>query len=105
MTVAAPEGFEKPCPKALLEHFSTVDPQLRDELLDGEIFYTLEVAKVVIEGWRRHYTMVRPHSPLVSPTRSGGGRGASYAPRTRFAGHAGRSANARHSLTFQLNHP
>ena len=38
--------------------------KLRDELLDGEIFYTLEEAKVVIEGWRRHYNTVRPHSAL-----------------------------------------
>src|SRR5918995_1875892 len=27
---------------------------LRDELLNGEIFSTLQEAKVVIEGWRRH---------------------------------------------------
>ena len=40
--------------------------KLRDELLNGEIFYTLEEAKVVIEGWRRHYNTVRPHSALGS---------------------------------------
>jgi putative transposase len=34
----------------------------RDELLNGEIFYTLKEAKVVIEGWRRHYNTQRPHS-------------------------------------------
>ena len=28
--------------------------ELRDELLNGETFYTLQEAKVVIEGWRRH---------------------------------------------------
>jgi putative transposase len=38
--------------------------KLRDELLDGEIFYTLEEAKVLIERWRRHYNTVRPHSAL-----------------------------------------
>ena len=38
--------------------------KLRDELLNGEIFYTLEEAKVVIEGWRQHYNTVRPHSSL-----------------------------------------
>jgi hypothetical protein len=27
----------------------------RDELLKGEIFYTLKEAKIVIENWRRHY--------------------------------------------------
>ena len=35
-----------------------------DELLNGEIFYTLAEAKIVIEQWRRHYNTVRPHSSL-----------------------------------------
>jgi transposase InsO family protein len=38
--------------------------KLRDELLDGEIFYSLAEAKVVIESWRRHYNTKRPHSSL-----------------------------------------
>jgi transposase InsO family protein len=38
--------------------------KLRDELLDREIFYTLEEAKVLIEMWRKHYNQVRPHSAL-----------------------------------------
>ena len=38
--------------------------RLRDELLNGEIFYTLNEAKAVIEEWRRHYNTVRPHSAL-----------------------------------------
>ncbi len=37
---------------------------LRDELLDGEIFYSLAESKVLIEAWRRHYNTVRPHSSL-----------------------------------------
>jgi len=37
---------------------------LRDELLNGEIFYTLTEAKVLIENWRQHYNEVRPHSSL-----------------------------------------
>lgn len=37
---------------------------LRDELLDGEIFYTLEEARALIEDWRRQYNQVRPHSAL-----------------------------------------
>ena len=36
----------------------------RDELLNGEIFYTLKEAKIMIEAWRRHYNTVRPHSSL-----------------------------------------
>jgi transposase InsO family protein len=38
--------------------------KLRDELLDGEIFYTLREAKILIERWRVHYNRVRPHSAL-----------------------------------------
>ena len=38
--------------------------RLRDELLDGEVFYSLAEAKIVIEGWRRHYNASRPHSAL-----------------------------------------
>ncbi|MDX3908414.1 MAG: transposase, partial [Sphingobium sp.] len=37
---------------------------LRDELLNGEIFYSLAEAKVLIEAWRRHYNTIRPHSSL-----------------------------------------
>jgi hypothetical protein len=37
---------------------------MRDELLDGEIFYTLAEARVLIEAWRRHYNTIRPHSSL-----------------------------------------
>jgi hypothetical protein len=36
----------------------------RDELLNGEIFYSLRDAQVVIEQWRQHYNTVRPHSSL-----------------------------------------
>jgi len=38
--------------------------KLRDELLNGEIFYSLAEARVVIETWRRHYNTERPHSSL-----------------------------------------
>jgi transposase InsO family protein len=38
--------------------------KLRNELLDGEIFYTLREAQVLIEQWRQHYNRVRPHSAL-----------------------------------------
>ena len=37
---------------------------LRDELLNGEIFYSLEEARIVIERWRREYNEIRPHSSL-----------------------------------------
>ena len=38
--------------------------RLRDEFLDGEIFYTLKEAKILIEQWRVHYNTGRPHSSL-----------------------------------------
>ncbi len=38
--------------------------KLRDELLNGEIFYTLREAQVIIERWRREYNTFRPHSSL-----------------------------------------
>src|SRR3712207_7448427 len=33
--------------------------KLRDELLKGEIFYTLKEAQIVIESWGRHYNTIR----------------------------------------------
>jgi len=38
--------------------------KLRDELLNGEIFYSMKEAQIVVEQWRRHYNAVRPHSSL-----------------------------------------
>lgn len=38
--------------------------KLRDECLNGEIFYSLKEAQVVIEQWRVQYNTVRPHSSL-----------------------------------------
>ena len=36
----------------------------RDNLLDGEIFYSLQEAKVVVGEWVKHYNHERPHSAL-----------------------------------------
>ena len=38
--------------------------KMRYELLDGEIFYSLLEAKIIIERWRVHYNTKRPHSSL-----------------------------------------
>lgn len=38
--------------------------KLRDECLNGEIFYSLKEAQVVIGQWRKHYNTIRPHSSL-----------------------------------------
>ena len=38
--------------------------KLRDECLNGEIFYSLKEAQIVIEMWRKEYNTIRPHSAL-----------------------------------------
>ncbi len=38
--------------------------KLRDECLNGEIFYSLKEARIVIEQWRVQYNTLRPHSSL-----------------------------------------
>jgi len=45
-------------------YIESFNARLRDELLDGEIFYTLKEAQSGIESWRRHYNAVRPHASL-----------------------------------------
>jgi len=45
-------------------YVESFNARLRDELLDGEIFYTLKEAQIIIESWRRHYNAVRPHASL-----------------------------------------
>src|SRR5262249_35585481 len=43
-------------------YIESFNARLRDELLNGEIFYTLREAQIVIESWRRHYNTIRPHA-------------------------------------------
>ena len=45
-------------------YIESFNGKLRDELLNREIFYTLQEAKILIEHWRRVYNQVRPHSAL-----------------------------------------
>jgi putative transposase len=45
-------------------YIESFNGKLRDELLNREIFTTLEEAKVLIEQWRREYNQLRPHSSL-----------------------------------------
>jgi putative transposase len=35
-------------------YIESFNARLRDELLDGEVFYALREAEIVIESWRRH---------------------------------------------------
>ena len=45
-------------------YIESFNARLRDELLNGEIFYSLKEAQIIIEEWRRHYNTKRPHSAL-----------------------------------------
>jgi putative transposase len=45
-------------------YIESFNGKMRDELLDREIFTTLEEAKVLISQWRKEYNQVRPHSSL-----------------------------------------
>jgi transposase InsO family protein len=52
---------DSPWENGYVESFNS---KLRDELLDGEIFYSLKEGQVVVEAWRCHYNAIRPHSSL-----------------------------------------
>ncbi len=45
-------------------YYESLNARFRDELLNGEVFYTLKEAQIIIEPWRRHYNRMRPHSAL-----------------------------------------
>lgn len=45
-------------------YVESFNARMRAELLNGEIFYSLREAQVIIEGWRKHYNTKRPHSAL-----------------------------------------
>ena len=69
-------------------YIESFNARLRDELLHGEIFYTLKEAQVLLESWRCHYNAVRPHGSLgyrPPATGSGNDRRAKLAARLRYA--------------------
>lgn len=45
-------------------HNEAFNSRLRDELLEREIFFTLEEAGVMLESFRVHFNTERPHSAL-----------------------------------------
>ena len=65
-------------------YIESFNARLRDELLNGEIFYTLKEAQVLIESWRRH-NAIRPHAAWDTGRR----------PRKRSSRQAGRPAPLR----------
>ncbi len=64
LAVGAKTAFIEPGSPWENGYCESFNARLRDELLNGEIFYSLAEAKVVIESWRRHYNTARPHSSL-----------------------------------------
>lgn len=63
-TVGAKTAFIEPGSPWENGYCESFNSRFRDELLNGEIFYTLAEAKIIIEKWRVHYNTVRPHSSL-----------------------------------------
>lgn len=45
-------------------YIESFNGRLRDEFLNGELFYSLKEAQVLVEVWRREYNTLRPHSSL-----------------------------------------
>ena len=45
-------------------YIESFNGKLRDELLNGEVFYTLKEAQILVANWRRLYNGLRPHSSL-----------------------------------------
>jgi len=45
-------------------YIESFNARLRDELLNGDIFYTLKEARIIVENWHRYYNTVRPQGSL-----------------------------------------
>ena len=45
-------------------YIESFNGKMRDELLNGELFYSLKEAQILIEQWCKHYNTVRPHCAL-----------------------------------------
>lgn len=62
--VGAKTAFIEPGSPWENRYCESFNARFRDGLLNGEIFYSLHEARIIIEQWRRHYHTVRPHSAL-----------------------------------------
>jgi putative transposase len=47
-------------------YIESYNARLRDEFLNGEIFYSLKEAKILIEVWRHHYNPASLHPSLYA---------------------------------------
>jgi hypothetical protein len=89
-----------PWENGFIESFNA---RLRDELLDGEIFYTLREAQIIIESWRRYYHTCNRMPRRLPGTGTGGVRASTrpMAPRPTLRSH-GRLAGDVHSRRVRL---
>ena len=63
-TVGAKTAYIEPGSPWENGYCESFNARFRDELLNGDLFYTLREAQILIEQWRIHYNTVRPHSAL-----------------------------------------
>ena len=61
-TVGAKTAFIEPGSPWENGYCESFNSRFRDELLNGEIFYTLKEAQIIIEKCRKHYNTKQPHS-------------------------------------------
>ena len=64
MAVGARTAYIEPGSPWENGYIESFNARVRDELLSGEIFYTLAEARIVTESWRRFYNTLRPHGSL-----------------------------------------
>ncbi len=62
--VGAKTAYIKPGSPWENGYCESFNARFRDELLNGEVFYNLKEAQIIIEEWRKHYNTKRPHSAL-----------------------------------------
>ena len=64
VAVGAHTAFIEPSSPWENRYIESFNARLRDELVDGEFFYTLKEVQVLIKAWRCHYNTIRPHGRL-----------------------------------------
>lgn len=62
--VGAKTAFIEPGSPRENGYIESFNARTCDVLLNGETLCSLREAQIIIEGWKKHYNMKRPHSPL-----------------------------------------
>lgn len=78
--------------------WDSLNSTLRDELLKGELSYSLAEPRIVIEGWRQHCNTRRPHASLGDKPPAPPAALAGCINPTRFACHLNRGRKAHRAL-------